>query len=92
MKIIAFKNEGQDYKKTIIAFLTIPFDPALGATFDEVMMTAPLLQRVTEAEDCIELNEDEHKMICDRFINGRYQEISLSLREMLIDITGPGID
>jgi hypothetical protein len=84
---IELKNVDQDYKKTIVAFLTIPFSPSEGATFDEVMSVAPLLAKIEAAEGSVEVTEEEHAIICDRFRNGRYQEISPGLFQMLKDIT-----
>ncbi|MBT7878108.1 MAG: hypothetical protein HN738_08500 [Gammaproteobacteria bacterium] len=88
MMTIEFKTDDQDYKKTIIAFLTIPLEPSQGATYDEVMAVAPLLEKVQAAEGSIELTEEEHMIISERFRNGRYQEISTGLYQMLNDIVG----
>ena len=86
--IIELKNGDQDYKQTMIAFLTLPADPSQGATYDEVMAVAPLLERVQAAEGSIELTAEEHELIVFRFRNGRYREISTGLYQMLIDIVG----
>lgn len=88
MITIELKNEDQDYQKTIVAFLTIPLEPSQGASYDEVMATAPLLEKVQAAEGSVELTEEEYVIICERFRNGRYQEISTGLYQMLRDIVG----
>jgi hypothetical protein len=85
---IELKTEPQDYKRTIIAFLTIPFDPQQGATFDEVMAVGPVLEKASSAEGELELTEAEYEMIVARFRNGRYEQNSLDVYQMLKDICG----
>jgi hypothetical protein len=89
MKQIPLKclNEQCDYRRTIIAFLTIPLEPGQGATYDEVMETALLLQKAHDANDVLEVTEEEHAVIVARFKNGRYKEISMDTYTMLKDIT-----
>lgn len=89
MKRIKLKclNDECDYQKTIVAFLTIPFDPALGATYEEIMATAPLLEKVRSAENVLDVSDEEHEIIVARLKNGRYKNISMDTYTMLKEIT-----
>lgn len=72
-------------RDTLIAFLTIPFDPKQGATFDEVLDCAPLLHKLQTSTDYapIEVTVEQYEILMLRLRNGRYEKVSYPLFDLL---------
>lgn len=72
-----------DYRKNIIGLLKIPFNPGVGASVAEMRVVIPLAEKIELAKEYIDLTDDEHQIIMDRFNNARFNPISQEIVDMV---------
>lgn len=75
-----------DYRDTIMGLLTVPKDPQVGATFEEMLEVMPIHKKFSdrpESSKFILLEDAEHKVVIDRLKGAKFNRNSIEIFDMI---------
>lgn len=75
-----------DYRDTIMGLLTVPKDPQVGASFEEMLEVMPIHRKFSErpaSAKFILLEDAEHKVVVDRLRGAKFNRNSIQIFEMI---------
>ena len=87
--IVQLKTDGLDYKANIVAILRTPANPQLGADVAEIERVTPILIKLAEADDEVDLTANEFDLVCDRLVNARFSANDPAILDMVRSICNP---
>jgi hypothetical protein len=79
-----------DYRQQLISILRSPMQPGAGMDFEEVRKAVGMLQKIHDAKDKVELNDEEAKYVSERVKAVRWQLADQVVVDFVSAVTQPG--